>query len=118
MIKSFNDLDVYKRSKKLFAELAKIVKVFPKEGQYLKNQILRAGNSIHSNIAEGFGRSEAEFKQYLTRSLGSNNEVLSHLEDAKIVAYINGNLFKRISEEYAILGKQIFRLRESWKKFS
>jgi len=118
MIKSFYDLEIYKKSKTLFLDLAEITKDFPKEGQYLKSQLLRAANSVHSNIAEGYGRSEAEFKQYLTRALGSNNEILSHLEDISNLKYIEKEFSKKLIDDYTVLGKQIFRLRENWKKFS
>lgn len=89
-----------------------LVKTFPKDGAYLANQLIRAANSIHANIAEGFGRSTAEFCNYLTRSLGSANEVLSHLEDVEIVRYADT---KRLQDEYTFLGKQLYRLRERWK---
>ena len=117
MIVSFQDLEVYKKSKNLFPKIVTVVKKFPKDGSYLRNQILRSGNSIHSNIAEGFGRSEAEFKQYLTRSLGSNNETISHLEDAYSSKYISHDLSEELIKDYTVLGKQIYTLREKWHKF-
>ncbi|MEK7134275.1 MAG: four helix bundle protein [Patescibacteria group bacterium] len=118
MIKDFHDLKVYNGSKTLFVDTARICQSFPNEGRYLKSQILRAGNSIHANIAEGFGRSEAEFRQYLTRSLGSNNEIISHLEDAYALGYISQKDFKNLSDGYTVLGKQIYQLKTNWKTFS
>ena len=115
MIKSFRDLDVYKRSKETYLKLVKATRTFPSEGKHLANQLNRAGNSIHSNIAEGFGRSNAEFKQYLARALGSNNEVLSHLEDAIALEYLKKDLGQILTDEYTIVGKQLYRLRENWK---
>lgn len=112
MIRNFTDLEVYKRSKNLYARVISVTRQFPREGKYLSNQTDRAANSIHSNIAEGFGRSVAEFKNYLTRSLGSNNEVLSHLDDALTAKYISIKIFRELHAEYTILGKQIYRLRE------
>lgn len=91
------NLEVYQRSKKLFVRLAKATETFPKNAYYLKDQMLRAANSIHANMAEGCGRSTAEFKQYLTRALGSNNEMLSHLEDAYFLKYLPTNTFEELS---------------------
>ncbi|MFA6295742.1 MAG: four helix bundle protein [Patescibacteria group bacterium] len=113
----YNDLIVYKNSKLLFSVLIKIVRKFPYEGKYLVNQILRAANSIHANIAEGFGRSEAEFKRYLTSALGSCNELISHIEDALMSGYIRKDTAEKLIEKYNIVGKQIYCLRNRWKKY-
>lgn len=114
MIKTFNDLEVYQMSQRLFEALGAIVAKFPKEGAALKTQLLRSAPSIHANIAEGFGRSNVEFKNYLRRSLGSNNETLSHIEDAVALGYIIPRVGKDLIENYTILGKRIYTLRERW----
>lgn len=115
MIKIFSDLLVYQKSKKLLVKLHEATADFPPKASFLTNQILRAANSIHANIAEGFGRSDAEFKNYLRRSLGSNNEVLSHLEDLKNLSYLDERSFDDLSKEFEILGRQIYVLREKWQ---
>ncbi len=114
MIKTYNDLEVYNDSKKLFEAVSAVVKEFPKEGSALKTQLLRSAPSIHANIAEGFGRSNVEFKNYLRRALGSNNETLSHLEDAVALHYIPMHTGKDFINRYTILGKRIYTLRERW----
>lgn len=115
MMKSVQDIDSYQRSKKLFPQLVQLVNLFPREALYLKDQMNRAANSIHANIAEGFGRSEAEFKRYLTVSLGSNNELLSHLEDAHSLGYLSKETYDSFFESYTVVGKLLYRLREKWK---
>ena len=56
-IKSFTDLDVWKKSHKLVLTIYKIIKKFPDQEQFvLSNQMTRAAISITSNIAEGFSR--------------------------------------------------------------
>ncbi len=115
MIKSYEDLDAYKNSQKLYPIVVKLTFAFPREGYRLGDQIRRAANSIHANIAEGFGRSIAEFKNYLTRSLGSCNELKTHLQDAKAVEYLKPITANSLIEKYTIVGKQIYRLREKWK---
>ena len=117
MIKTFQDLDAYKRVKVLFGELVTTVNKFPPRYHFLLSQLLRAANSVSSNIAEGFGRSEAEFKKYLTSSLGSNNEIISHLENALTVKCINQDIYDDLVVKYTVLGKQIYQLREKWKNF-
>jgi four helix bundle protein len=114
MIKTYTDLHVYGDSKKLFDVVAEAVQSIPHEHQYVKTQLLRSAQSIHANIAEGFGRSDTEFKQYLRRSLGSNNETLSHLEDAHLLGGMSDNVYENLQKEYTILGKRIYTLREKW----
>ena len=117
MIKHFRDLDVYRKSQELYPRVIEFTKEFSREGYHLRDQLCRAANAIHSNIAEGFGRSEAEFKMYLTRALGSCNETVNHINDAINARFGNNNLGKVLFEEYERLGKQLYRLREKWKKF-
>ncbi|MBI4136325.1 MAG: four helix bundle protein [Candidatus Vogelbacteria bacterium] len=116
MIKKFSDLKAYQSSKELYGKLIEMTRSFPREGKYLANQLNRAANSIHANIAEGYGRSEAEFKQYLTRALGSGNEVISHLDDALANRYLSREVYTSLFDGYDMVGKQIYRLREKWHK--
>lgn len=115
MIRHFSDLDVYKKAQALYPKVIEFSKGFPKEGFHLRDQVCRSANSIHSNIAEGYGRSIAEFKMYLTRSLGSCNETVSHLTDALNSKFGSAVLGDELIREYEIVGKQIYRLREKWK---
>ena len=114
-MKDFHDLDCYKNSKKLYPVIVKVTRTYPREGYQLADQTRRAANGIHACIAEGFGRSVAEFKNYLTRALGSNNEIISHIEDAEAVGYIKPETAKAFIQNYTIVGKQIYKLREKWK---
>jgi four helix bundle protein len=52
---------------------------------------------------------------YLTRALGSCNEVISHLKDALNAKFGNPEIAEKLIQEYEIIGKQLFRLREKWK---
>ena len=114
MIRTFEDLEVYKNSKNLYPQLVKMTEHFPRQGWHLRDQVCRSANAIHADIAEGFGRSIAEFKNYLTRALGSCNETKSHLEDAMAVGWLNQPAGKDFTERYVVVGKQLYRLRESW----
>ena len=113
-MKDFHELDCYKNSKKLYPIIVKVTTAYPREGYALGDQTRRAANGIHACIAEGFGRSIAEFKNYLTRSLGSNNEVISHLEDAAATGCLKSETAQALIQKYTIIGKQIFKLRQRW----
>ena len=115
-MQNFTDLDVYNRSKKLFPVLYKIVRSWDLEDQRgLGNQIIRAGNSIHANIAEGFSKTPNDFKRYLGISLGSCDEIRSHISDAHNVGLIDEKTKNSLLLEFEIIGKQINKLKQNWK---
>ncbi len=60
-MKDFKDLDVWKASRKLVADVYEITKSFPTAEQFgLTLQIRRSAVSIPSNIAEGIGRNHTK----------------------------------------------------------
>ena len=66
-IKSYKDLNIWKRSIVLVEDIYKITKNFPKEEIYgLISQLRKSAVSIPSNIAEGFARFyNKEYRQFL-----------------------------------------------------
>ena len=116
MIKNYTDILAYQNSKKLFPIIYKIIRAWSYLDQKeLGSQIIRSANSIHANIAEGYGKSVNDFKRYLTNALGSCDEILSHLEDAFNVSLIDENNYIYLKDNYTIIGKQIYNLRKNWK---
>lgn len=69
----------------------KLTANFPKEETYgLTSQLRRAAISVPSNIAEGAcDRSVDQFRNFLSISIGSLNEINTQLELAMRVGYIN-----------------------------
>lgn len=60
-MKSYTDLDVWKKARQLVKDIYLITRRFPKEELYgLTNQMRRAAVSVPSNIAEGHGRNTAK----------------------------------------------------------
>ncbi len=56
-IESFKDLIVWQRSIQLTVALYELTSAFPADKRYgLTSQLRRAGVSVASNIAEGYGR--------------------------------------------------------------
>ena len=119
LIQSYHDLDVYKRSYRLALDIHRISFTLPKVERYeLSSQIRRSAVSIPLNIAEGYGRkdSKAEFKHFLRNSLGSCNEVQVLLNMLKDLGYIEESLYVSLKEQYDILGKQLNKLIQIWRK--
>ena len=81
MAESFQDLIVWQRSIQLSVALYKLTSDFPQDERFgLTNQLRRAGVSVASNIAEGYGRtSSGEYKHFLGMARGSLNEVKTQL---------------------------------------
>lgn len=65
----------------MISEIYKMTRTFPREELYgLVSQLRRAGVSVASNVAEGYGRnSRGEYHQFLCMARGSNYEVQTQL---------------------------------------
>jgi four helix bundle protein len=89
-MKNHKDLDVWKKSIDLVAQIYDISKSFPKEEVYgLQSQIRRAAISVPSNISEGASRnSKKEFIQFLYIALGSSSEIETQIVVAQKIGYL------------------------------
>ena len=120
---SYTDLDVYKRSYKLsIIVCTKLIIKLPKEEQFdLVDQLRRSSKAIPRLIAEGFGKKHQKkgFQKYLDDAIAENNETIVSLSHARDIYYnkVNTKSIDRLIEEYVIVGKQMFRLKQSWNKF-
>jgi four helix bundle protein len=91
MVESYRDLKVWQRAIQMTIAIYRVTTSFPKEELFgLTGQIRRAGVSVASNIAEGYGRSsKGEYKQFLGMARGSNLEVQTQLFIATELGYGN-----------------------------
>ncbi len=104
----FLNFEVYKKSKKLYREINKLTKNFPRSYYYLVDQLKRASLSVPLNIAEGSAKSsDKDFARYLQSSLGSINEVVACLDISLEEKLINKTQFQKLSEESKIIAKQL-----------
>ena len=116
MIKSYKDLEIYRRSYDLSLELHEITKGYPESERYdLVSQIRRCSKSIPTNIAEGFGRrSKDDFKRFVKISLGSCNELEVHLCFSKDLGYISEEEYCKLSNENDEIGKMLNSTLNRW----
>lgn len=120
MIKTVEDLDVYKMAYKFAMEIFETTKSFPVEEKYsLTDQIRRSSRSVAVNIAEGWGKRnyELSFKRHLIDSMGSLEETKSWLKFCNDCKYINTDKYKLLINESEELGAKLNKLHENWKKF-
>ena len=89
MADSYRDLIVWQRAIQMTLAIYRLTGEFPIEERYgLTSQIRRAGVSVASNIAEGYGRmSTGEYKQFLGMARGSNLEVQTQLVIARELGF-------------------------------
>src|SRR5262245_30027284 len=123
-VKSYLDLRVYQRS---YAACLRVMKeIVPRlpdsEKNDLKSQLSRSAKAIPRLIAEGFAKKhqKAGFQKYLDDAMGESNESQVSLCQGKDIypKHVDISTCEELITEYDIIGKQIFRLRESWSKFS
>lgn len=103
-MKGFRNLIVWQKSHQLALDIYKLTAEFPNEEKFgITSQIQRAAVSIPNNIAEGSGRkSNKEFAQFLSISLGSANEVEYLIELSKDLGLIK---LKTAEPLFALIGE-------------
>lgn len=99
-MKSYKELDGWKKSMESVKNVYLLIKLFPKEELYgLTSQIKRAAVSVPSNIAEGIGRNyKKDTTQFLHISRGSLYELETLLNIAEMIGLLKAGDFKAISE--------------------
>ena len=100
IIRTFEDLDVWKVCRDLRTQTATIARTFPKEEQYrLRDQLIRASRSVTANLAEGYGRFHyAENIQFARQARGSLYEIIDHLTVAHEEKLISDEAFTSMRE--------------------
>lgn len=108
-MQSFEDLDVYKKSREFRKEISELVSRFPKEEQYrLSDQLIRASRSVTAQIAEGFGRyHHQENIKFCRIARGSLSEIHDHLNVAIDENLINADEHSHLIEKKETLMRLI-----------
>ena len=117
-IRSYQDLEVYRKSYQLALEIHGMSLSFPEFERYeLGRQLREASKSIPVNIAEGHGRrsSTADFKRFLVMAHSSCGEVKVWLKFCKDLGYISQEQGDELWEKYDEIGRMLNGLRERWK---
>lgn len=110
-IKSYKELEAYKKGYELVKVIYEITKDFPKEELYgIIAQIRRSAISIPSNIAEGYMRGSKEYIQFLKIALGSCAELETQLSLSKDLGFINGSNFNKVYS----LNEEIIKLLKTY----
>jgi four helix bundle protein len=108
--KSFRDLVVYQKSKKVSHAIFEISKGFPKEETYsLTDQIRRASRSIGAQIAEAWAkrRYERHFVSKLTDADAEQMETQHWIDEACDCKYLDTKQAGELLEELMQIGRML-----------
>jgi four helix bundle protein len=112
---SFEDLDVWKRSARLCANIYKELRDLRDYGY--RDQITRSGLSIPSNIAEGYERkSPKEFLNFLSYAKGSCGELRTQVYIGIEVGYIEKTIARSWIQEAKEISMMISGLMKAKRK--
>lgn len=116
-IKSFTDLNAWKKGHKLVLVIYDKTRTFPKEETFgITIQMRRCVISITSNVAEGFSRQSYKEKvQFYSTALGSITELQNQLLIARDVGYITNKDFQEIAKQTVVVHKLVNGLIKSSK---
>lgn len=114
----FKELKVWQKAIELVTETYLKTQTFPKEEIYgLTSQIRRCAVSIPSNIAEGCGtKTDKDFSNFLSISLGSAFEFETQLIICKNLGYILETDFKTLESEIQHIQNMIIKLQNTIDK--
>ena len=115
MLKNYKELKVWQKSYQLWLDIYKVTKRFPKEEIYgLTSQMRRAGVSIPSNIAEGYGRKTTpEYIRSLYIAYGSNCELETQVLLSGDLDYIETTEKKRLLDRIGEVERMLKALIKS-----
>ena len=112
MAKSYKQLIVWQRALSLSLAIYRSTRTFPDEERFgLTSQLRRAGVSVASNIAEGYGRgTRGEYKQFLAIARGSTLEVQTQFIIANELGYFAPNAFQELESLSEEVSKMLYSL--------
>ena len=123
-ITSYRDLDVYNRSyRACLLVMKEIVPKLPSREKYdLADQLSRSSKAIPRLISEGYAKKHQKmgFQKYLDDAMAEANETSVSLTQCSDIYpdFTDQDLCRSLINEYDIVGKQLYRLRNSWRNFS
>jgi four helix bundle protein len=100
-IERVEDMPVFQGFYGLALDVEKETKGFDRDFWWLRNQLLRASESVCSNMTEGFySQYSTEYLQSLYRCRREGRETMTHLKYAKDVGILTETAVKEMLERY------------------
>ena len=123
-ITSYQDLEVYQRAYSACLMVMKhIVPKLPDSERFdLKDQLSRSCKAVPRLISEGFAKKHQRlgFQKYLDDAMSESNETQVGICQSRDIYphQVDKHICDDLAKEYEIIGKQLYRLREAWSRFS
>jgi four helix bundle protein len=118
-IKSYEDLEVYKKLCKLHLEIYNLTLVFPDFEKYeLGSQLRKSSNSAPANLAEGWNNKHLNiYLEGINRAQGEIQETKHHIYITFKKQYITEEKYNHFMKEYDDCGKMLSGLENSLEKY-
>jgi len=101
-------MQMYQDALNFHRRIVQLTRAFPKDFEYLKNQLRRSSLSVVLNIAEGSAKnSDKEFNRYVVIALGSINESMAGCDVAAEEKLITQSVFKEVESLAETLTRQL-----------
>ena len=123
-IASFKDLEVYQNSYKACIKMmTQIIPNLPDSEKFdLKKQLSCSVKAIPRLIAEGYAKRHQRhgFQKYLDDAMAECNETIVGMEMCRDIfgKYVDLKLCEELAGIYDVCGRQLYRLRDAWGRFS
>lgn len=112
-IKSFRDLNAYKKAREEAKLVFEVSQTFPREERYsLTDQIRRSSRAVNAMVAEAWARRryEAVFVNKLDEALGEANEVRAWLDGALDSGYLPADRHQSLDAQYVSVSGMLSRM--------
>jgi four helix bundle protein len=113
-MQDFRRLQIWQRSHALSIAIHKLARRKAFRGYaVVKGQILRAADSVPTNIAEGCGAdSKADFAKFLDSAIKSSSETESHLTTVRDLGLVAVDACRRLMAETIEIRKMTYAYRQ------
>src|SRR5687767_4019001 len=118
MLKSYRDLEVWKKSLVLVSEVYRVTRKLPPDERFgLTSQMRRASVSVSCNIAEGYGRAtRGEYLNHLSVARGSLYEVEALCEVCQTLSLLRRQDLVAVEDHLKLMRSMLRRLMEALRK--
>ncbi len=110
-MQDFKKLEVWQHAHALTLDIYRMTERFPRTETFgLTSQLRRAAASVGASLAEGCGRTQAEFGKFVQIALGSASEVEYHLLLAHDLGFVLPESYQRGSTEVVRIKRMLTSL--------
>ena len=110
LVRSFRDLEVYKRARQQAREIFILTKRFPPDERFsLTSQVRRSSRAVGAMLAEAWAKRQypAAFISKLNEALGESMETQSWLDHALDCGYLESDVHRAMDGQWQQIGAMI-----------